>query len=252
MRNQGHSWEETRDRIGTEITSGRLAADTKLPSEPELCVLYGVRRHSLRKALAALVAEGKLRIEHGRGTYVEGAPLLNYVIGTRTRWHENLMSQGLVASGETLAELTLPASARVAAALGIEKDAPVFARSWRGFADDLPISMSWAYHDVARFPDLPERHRGTDSITEVYRSYGMADYRRQRTTVFTRNASENEAGMLMLRPGQSVLVVQKIDTDLDGQPIGFSEAVWAGDRVQFTFETDNPDVMTSERHSDVQ
>ncbi|MNU02808.1 hypothetical protein D3C72_2466260 [compost metagenome] len=57
--------------------------------------------------------------------------------------------------------------------------------------------------------------------------------------------------MLMLRPGQSVLVVQKIDADLDGNPIGFSEAVWAGDRVQFTFETDQPTVMT-ERHSDVQ
>lgn len=252
MRSQGHSWEETRDRINQEIASGRLAPDTRLPSEPELCVLYGVRRHSLRKALAALVAEGKLRVEHGRGTFVERAPLLNYVIGTRTRWHENLMSQGLTASGETLAEMTLPASGRVAAALGIHRDAPVHARSWRGFANDLPISMGWAYHDAARFPELPERRRNTDSITEVYRSYGITDYRRQRTTVFTRIASENEAAMLMLRPGQSVLVVQKIDADLNGQPIGFSEAVWAGDRVQFTFETDQPTISTTARPDDVQ
>jgi GntR family transcriptional regulator, phosphonate transport system regulatory protein len=252
MRSQGHSWEETRDRISEEITSGRLAADTRLPSEPDLCLLYGVRRHSLRKALAALVSEGKLRVEHGRGTFVERAPLLNYVIGTRTRWHENLMSQGLTASGETLAEMKLPASGRVATALGIDKDAPVFARSWRGFANDLPISIGWAYHDARRFPDLPERRRGEDSITQVYRSYGILDYRRQRTTVFTRLASEHEASMLMLRPGQSVLVVQKIDADMDGTPIGFSEAVWAGDRVQFTFESDQPVVTTSERNSDVQ
>ena len=251
MRSQGHSWEETRDRINEEITSGRLAADTRLPSEPELCVLHGVRRHSLRKALAALVGEGKLRVEHGRGTFVERAPLLNYVIGTRTRWHENLVSQGLTASGETLAEMTLPASSRVAVALGIARDTPVFARSWRGFANDLPISIGWAYHDARRFPDLPERRRNEPSITQVYRSYGILDYRRQRTTVFSRLASEHEASMLMLRPGQSVLVVQKIDADLEGNPLGFSEAVWAGDRVQFTFETDQPTVMT-ERHSDVQ
>jgi GntR family phosphonate transport system transcriptional regulator len=57
--------------------------------------------------------------------------------------------------------------------------------------------------------------------------------------------------MLMLRTGQSVLVVQKIDADLDGCPIGFSEAVWAGDRVQFTFETDQPTVLATERDSDV-
>lgn len=251
MRSQGHSWEETRDRINEEITSGRLAPDTRLPSEPELCVLYGTRRHSLRKALAALVAEGKLRVEHGRGTFVERAPLLNYVIGSRTRFRENLMSQGLTASGETLAEMTIPASKRVASALGIEAEAPVFARSWRGFANDLPISIGWAYHDASRFPDLPERRRELTSITKVYHSYGITDYRRLRTTVFTRIASENEAGMLMLRPGQSVLVVQKIDADMDGRPLGFSEAVWAGDRVQFTFETDQPTVMTTERESDV-
>ncbi|MDB5587189.1 MAG: phnF [Devosia sp.] len=251
MRSQGQTWVEARDRINLEITSGRLAPDTRLPSEPELCVLYGTRRHSLRKALAALVAEGKLRVEHGRGTFVERAPLLNYVIGSRTRFRENLMSQGLTASGETLAEMKIPASARVAAALDIAVEAPVHARSWRGFANDLPISMGWGYHDAARFPDLQERRRTVRSITEVYRSYGIADYRRLRTTVFTRIASESEAAMLMLRAGQSVLVVQKIDADLDGRPIGFSEAVWAGDRVQFTFESDQPTVMTTERDSDV-
>jgi GntR family phosphonate transport system transcriptional regulator len=251
MRSQGQTWVETRDRIDAEITSGRLAPDTRLPSEPELCVLYGARRHSLRKALAALVAEGKLRVEHGRGTFVERAPLLNYVIGSRTRFRENLMSQGLTASGETLAEMKIPASARVAAALDLPADAPVHARSWRGFANDLPISIGWGYHDAARFPDLQERRRTIRSITEVYRTYGIADYRRLRTTVFTRIASESEAAMLMLRAGQSVLVVQKIDADLDGRPIGFSEAVWAGDRVQFTFESDQPTVMTTERDSDV-
>lgn len=251
MRNQGHSWEETRDRISEEITTGRLAPDARLPSEPELCLLYGTRRHSLRKALAALVSEGKLRVEHGRGTFVERAPLLNYVIGSRTRFHENLMSQGLTASGETLAEMTIPASKRVAAALGIEPEAKVFARSWRGFANELPISIGWAYHDTGRFPDLPERRREVSSITKVYHSYGITDYRRLRTTVFTRLASESEASMLMLRAGQSVLVVQKVDADLDGRPIGFSEAVWAGDRVQFTFETDQPTVLNTERDNDV-
>ena len=251
MRSHGQTWVETRDKINLEITSGRLAPDTRLPSEPELCVLYSTRRHSLRRALAALVAEGKLRVEHGRGTFVERAPLLNYVIGSRTRFRENLLSQGLTASGETLAEMKTQASARVAAALDIAVDAPVHARSWRSFANDLPISIGWGYHDAARFPDLHERRRTIRSTTEVYRTYGITDYRRMRTTVFTRIASESEASMLMLRAGQSVLVVQKIDADLDGRPIGFSEAVWAGDRVQFTFESDQPTVITTEKDSNV-
>jgi len=251
MRSQGLSWEKTRDRISQEIASGLLAPDARLPSEPELCVLYDTRRHSLRRALAALVAEGKLRVEQGRGTFVERAPLLNYVIGSRTRFHENLMSQGLTASGQTLSEMQIPASARIAAALQIDVGSPVLARSGRGFANELPISLGWSYHDAQRFPDLFERRRENRSITAVYRSYGINDYRRLRTTIFTRLATEHEAGLLMLRPAQSVLIVQKIDVDLDGRPIGFSEAVWAGDRVQFTFESDQPTPVPTERTDDV-
>ena len=82
--------------------------------------------------------------------------------------------------------------------------APVFAISRRGFANDLPISVGWAYHDAERFPEMLERRRANVSVTEVYRAYGIADYRRLRTTIFTRLATEHEAGLLMLRPGQSV------------------------------------------------
>lgn len=248
MRSQGHTWETTRDRISAEIASGRLAPDMRLPSEPEMCRLYETRRHSLRRALAALEAEGKLRVEHGRGTFVERAPLVNYVIGKRTRFRENLMAQGLIASGQGLSEQLIPADARIAKALALPVGALVHAISRRGFANDLPISLGWSYHDASRFPDLAEKRRQGISVTEVYRQHGIEDYQRLRTTIFTRPADEREAPLLMLRPGQYVLVVQKVDVDKAGKPIGFSEGAWAGDRVQFTFDT-SP--QPSERDDDV-
>lgn len=252
MHSRGQSWETTRDRISAEIAAGLLAPDARLPSEPELCLLYNTRRHSLRRALAALVAEGKLRIEHGRGTFVERAPLINYVIGPRTRFHENLLAQGLTGSGQTISEVRIPASTRVAAALGLPVGALVFAICRRGFANDLPISLGWSYHDAERFPDMADQRRAGISVTETYRKYGIADYRRQSTTIFTRLANEHEASLLMLRPGQSVLIVQKIDVDMNGAAIGFSEAAWAGDRVQFTFENAQAGEVATERTDDVQ
>lgn len=252
MHSRGQTWQATRDRIGREIASGHLPADARLPSEPELCLLYDTRRHSLRRALAALVAEGKLRVEHGRGTFVERAPLLNYLIGPRTRFRENLLAQGLTASGQVISDMRIPASARVAAALGLATGAPVIALSWRSFANDLPICIDWSYHDAARFPDMEEQRRNGVSVTDIYRAHGIADYRRKRTIIFTRLATEHEAGLLMLRPGQSVLVVQKTDVDLDDQPIGFSESAWAGDRVQFTFESAPAGAVATERNDDVQ
>ena len=252
MHSRGQTWETTRDKISEEIAAGHLPPDSRLPSEPELCVLYNTRRHSLRRALAALVAEGKLRVEHGRGTFVERASMINYVIGPRTRFRENLLAQGLTASGQAISEMQIPASARVAAALGLVPGALVTARSWRGFANDLPISLGWSYHDVARFPDIAERRKANSSITAIYKTYGIEDYRRQSTTIFTRLANPHETSLLMMRPGQSVLIVQKVDVDLAGNPIGFSEAAWAGDRVQFTFENAPTGEVVSERTDDVQ
>lgn len=248
MRSQGQNWEATRDRIGEEIASGRLPPETRIPSEPELCRLYDTRRHSLRRALAALEAEGKLRVEHGRGTFVERAPLVNYVIGQRTRFRENLLAQGLTASGQNISEEKIAADVRIAKALGVPAGRTVHAICRRGFANDLPISLGWTYHDAERFPDLAEKRREGVSVTDVYRAHGIEDYQRLRTTIFTRPANEQEADLLMLRPGQSVLIVQKVDVEKTGQPIGFSEGAWAGDRVQFTFESTPPYSFATEKN----
>jgi len=252
MRSQGHTWEEVRDAISGEIAAGRLLPDTRLPSEPELIQLYKTRRHSLRRAIAALHAEGKLRVEHGRGTFVERAPLLNYVVGPRTRFRENLNAQGLTASGQGISETLMPADARVAKALDLPVGAPVFAMCRRSFANDLPISIGWSYSDAVRFPNMLEQRRAGIGVTEVYRSHGIDEYKRLRTTIYTRPATEQEAAHLMLRPGQPVLIVQKIDVDTAGRPIGFSEATWAGDRVQFTFENPQSGPVAGERTDDVQ
>jgi GntR family transcriptional regulator len=57
-----------------KITSGAWGPGHRLPSEAELGESYGVSRITVRQALAALEAEGRLRREPGRGTFVIGLP----------------------------------------------------------------------------------------------------------------------------------------------------------------------------------
>lgn len=52
------------------LTRHDFAPDTRLPPERELCELLGVSRGELRKALAALEAEGQLWRHVGKGTFV--------------------------------------------------------------------------------------------------------------------------------------------------------------------------------------
>ena len=53
-----------------EIVSGRWGVGERLPSEPAICQHYGISRTTVRQALAELEAEGMIRKEKGRGTFV--------------------------------------------------------------------------------------------------------------------------------------------------------------------------------------
>jgi DNA-binding GntR family transcriptional regulator len=53
-----------------DIDAGRLAPDTRLPSEVELSEQYGVARVTVRRALEDLREQGKIVTVHGRGTFV--------------------------------------------------------------------------------------------------------------------------------------------------------------------------------------
>lgn len=245
---QRDSWQIIRDRLADDIASGKLAPGARLPTEPELCTAFGAGRHSVRRAVSALAVEGKLRVEQGRGTFVEAAPLITYQIGRRTRFRQNLLEQGIAPTGEHLAAEIIPAPARVAQALGLTEATLVHRILRRGFADGVPINLGMAFHDAALFPDLGARRANGTSVTEIYRDHGITDYFRKRTTIFTRRPEPDEAKLLSQHADHPVMVLTKTDVTADGRAIGYSEAVWAGDRVQFSIDTlDDPDPSPSSR-----
>lgn len=59
--------------VQRQIMSGELTAGAALASEPTLCRLYGVSRITVRQALGELEAEGMIRREPGRGTFVRAS-----------------------------------------------------------------------------------------------------------------------------------------------------------------------------------
>jgi GntR family transcriptional regulator len=60
--------------IEADIDAGKLAPDTRLPSEAELAVQYGVARVTVRRAMQLLRDRGKVVTVHGRGSFVTPSP----------------------------------------------------------------------------------------------------------------------------------------------------------------------------------
>ena len=89
-RNSGVAiWRQIADEIRGEIRAGRLQSGARMPAEMELADRFGVNRHTVRSAIAALTQEGVLRAEQGRGTFVANAKRLtrsDVAPAFRNRW----------------------------------------------------------------------------------------------------------------------------------------------------------------------
>lgn len=227
-------WTAVRDAIETDIREGRLGPGDRLPVEAELCAAHGTGRHSVRRAVADLARRGRLRVEQGRGTFVEDAPVIAYAIGARTRLRRNLTDQGLDVGSEDRGSETLQAPPRVAAALRLPDGAPVIASHRLTMADGVPIAVGTIHHDPERFPGYAERRAALGSVTATYRSYGIEDYLRGMTSLHARPARAWEAKALRQHPDLPVMVVRATDTLPDGTPIAHSEVTWSAARVAFT------------------
>lgn len=234
-------WREVRDRVAARIAAGELAAGDRLPTEPELAGAFDVGRHSVRRAMAELALRGMVSVERGRGTFVRAQPPITYRVGRRTRWRENLRAQGLTPGSEHISDEVVPAPGNVATELGLAEGALVHRILKRGLADGRPISLALSFHCARRFPDLDARRAAGGSVTDIYRSHGVLDYRRRHTTVLARHAEPWEARLLAQRPEAPVMALQKTDVDPEGQPVGYAESVWSALLVRFRFEEGQDD-----------
>jgi GntR family transcriptional regulator len=95
-----------------------------LPSERQLCEVFGVARMTVRQAISNLVANGLLSRVQGRGTFVARPPL-RQSFSKLTSFSEDMRDRGLLATTRLLLREQLPASPELAALLAVAPGTPV-------------------------------------------------------------------------------------------------------------------------------
>lgn len=230
-------WRQIADQIRQSIGTGALGADGRMPPEAELSKRFGVNRHTLRAAIAALVREGVLRAEQGRGTFVEKRGRLSYPITARTRFSTGLRDQTKERASRLLSYREEPADKRVAEGLGLAEGSPVLRLETLSEADGRPVSRATNWVDAQRFAGFEKACRSTGSITLSFQKFGVEDYFRHSTLVSARHADAQDLADLRLSPGAIVLVTVAVNVDAEGRRIQFAETRFAADRVELTVFT---------------
>lgn len=230
-------WRQLADTLAAEIRNRRYADTGKLPSETDLAARFGVNRHTLRQAVNALQIEGLLRVEQGRGMFVQHG-LLPYTLGRRTRMTESLQRQGLLHAKQLLTARCTAATDRVAAELRLPRGAQVLVVETLVEANGQPMNLAKAYYPAARFQGLLDMLEEGASTTEILARLGVTDYLRAESRISTQMPGEETARLLRQPANRPVLCVESVDVDLDGTPIKYGETVFCGDLVQLVVQMD--------------
>ncbi len=137
-------WRRVADRIRAAISDGTIVE--QLPPETELAEQHAVNRHTVRRAIQSLAAEGLLRSERGRGTFVNApAPRLSYPVGPRTRFSENVTAQGRRPAGRLIRSESVRADKTLAEMLDCPVGAALVRLDTLSVASALPLSVSTGY-----------------------------------------------------------------------------------------------------------
>lgn len=221
---------QLRDILEQQIRDGVWAPHQMIPTESELMERYGLSRTTVRQALAALVADGLLYRQQGKGTFV-APPRIAQPLDQLVGFAEILLQQGLEPDIHVLGVRQEPAPPEVAGHLDLAAGAPVVAVARRVDVDGEPLFWDRSYWPAHLGEPAPADLAGRPVLRWLEdRGLHLAE---AALTLAARGATAEEAAILRLPRGSPVMAIDRTVYAAGGQPVLYSAVVYRSDRYQF-------------------
>jgi GntR family transcriptional regulator len=218
------------------IENGELETGQRLPSEPELCHIYGVSRTVIRQTLQEMAYQGLIERKKGKGTFITGPKINERFVQKLSGFYQDMIDRGYKVHTQVLRNEVIPATDKVAECLKIDVNAPVYCVDRLRFVNDEPIVLVTTYLPGDKVPGLEKFDLGNQSLYAVLeREFGIV-LSHGRRTIEAALASKHEASMMNIKEGDPMIVLNSITYLEDGAPIEYYHAVHRGDRSRFEVE----------------
>ncbi len=232
-------WRQVADYIRRSIAEGIYDERMMLAPETELAASFGVNRHTVRSAIAALASEGVVRPIHGVGTMIRPSRKLKLPLTRRTRFSQGVGDQAKEAGATLLSHRIEPASSEVAEALVLEHGADCIVLETTHSADGKPVSTATNWLEAHRFENMPDRLLALGSISAALAACGVADYVRLSTEISATHATNEDLVRLKLAAGAVVLETKAVNGDANGKPIQYARSRFDAGRTSLVISFAN-------------
>ena len=208
-----------------------LPAGSSVPTERELCKLFGVSRATVRQALDCLEIEQRIYRHQGKGTFV-AKPKIDQTLELSSHT-ENIRARGMEPASRLIGITRAPADADVATMLGLVEGDEAFQIERVRLADDEPLAVELLYLDARRFDDIAAVLGESRSLYQLLRARYGVELASAEETIEAVAAPEREADLLGIPSGVPVLLLSRQSFDSDEKPVEFVRSVYRADRFRF-------------------
>lgn len=230
-------YEQVKLLVRHDVVDGVYAEGEKIPSESELCEIYGVSRVTIRRALSELADEGFLVIRHGRGTFAQRPRLDIKVLGMSgfselaDRHHQPLEKR-------ILEKRMIRASNRISTALALEDGTKVLKLKRLIMEQEKPLSLDTAYFSPDVFPGISELITDGVSTFDIMTTHYSIDAGSAYKEFEVALATPKIAEQLLCQIGEPMFLVTKTIYDMDKQPIHYSFYYILASKVKYSLTSD--------------
>ncbi|MFE7794611.1 GntR family transcriptional regulator [Streptomyces sp. NPDC057460] len=219
-------------QLEAAIEQGRLAPGSLLGNEIELAARLGLSRPTVRQAIQSLVDKGLMVRRRGVGTQVVHSQVKRPL--ELSSLYDDLEAAGQRPATRVLGNRIEPATARIAAALGVPEGTDVHLVERLRFAHDEPMALL-RNHVPAGLVDLGTERLEATGLYRIMRAAGITLHS-ARQSVGARLATAEEAARLAEPEGAPLLTMERTTYDDTGRAVEFASHVYRASRYAFDFQ----------------
>jgi GntR family transcriptional regulator len=219
-------------QLEAAIEHGTLTPGSLLGNEIELAARLGLSRPTVRQAIQSLVDKGLLVRRRGVGTQVVHSQVKRPL--ELSSLYDDLESAGQGPTTRVLRNETVPATADVAAALGVAEGAEVTVLERLRCTHDQPVAFLCNYLPAALIA-LDDARLESTGLYRMMRSAGITLHS-ARQSIGARRATAPEASRLEEKEGAALLTMQRTAYDDTGRPVEYGTHVYRASRYAFDFQ----------------
>ncbi len=229
---KNHFRDEAIEKIEYYIIKNKIRPHEKIPSERDLCEMWGFNRTTLRFAIQRLVIEGKLYQKKGSGTYVSEPKLIRN-LQNLSSLSEEVRGNNKTLTSKILDYRVIESNKETTKKLHLTLGSKIFVLTRLRYIDEEPVTIETSFMDYGRFSRLTNHDFSKESLYSVIEEEGVKLIKGEESIGIT-YATNYEAELLNIEPGKAVFYVSGIVYDGEDHPVEYFKSIVTSDKIKFS------------------